>query len=431
MTQLQDSDSVTVVENESSLAKEVSSAPRGYGKLFIGVGLGIAIAVLGSRFFAGGSAPIEDTPVAETTSQVSAQTVTVIPVQTGQVTERLTITGTVQPADLLQVTPQIGGLQIRDVLVDEGDRVVAGQPLVILNDTELRTQIEQAQSQIEVAQAQLQQERANLSQSQALLAEAEANEQSYRSLADQGAISREELRSRSTQAATARESVRVAEANVASAEATIRSRQSELARLENQLQYTTVVAPMDGIVAERPASVGNVSSTASAVVTLIEGNQLELMGDVPQAQLTQVQIGAPAVVTSSTDPSIRVEGTIREVQPLIDPQTRTAKVIIGLPESDRLRAGMFLTANIQVGQRSGLVIPATALLPQTDGSIQVYVLGEGQTAVARSVEVGTRISGTGDTPDQVEIVQGLRAGDQVIVAGASYVQEGDVVTVAE
>ena len=431
VTQLQDSDSLTSIEQRVSFKKALNTVTGEHRKLLIGIGLGVAITLVGSRFLPGNSSPAEESPVAETVSQASAQTVTVVPAQVGQVSEQLTVTGTVEPADLLAVTPQISGLQIQEVLVDEGDRVTTGQLLVVLDNTELLTQIQQAQAQIEVAQAQLQQQQANLSQADARLAEAEANLQRYQSLADQGAVSNQELDSRATEAITAYEAVGVADANVASAEANIRSQQSALARLQTQLTHTTVVAPMTGIVAERPASVGDVSSTSNEVVRLIQGNQLELSAAVPQAQLPQVQVGAPVTVASSTDPNIRAEGTVAEIQPLVDPETRTADVVIRLPESDRLRSGMFLTASILSEQRSGLVVPATSLLPQSDGSVRVYVLGPDQTAVARRVEIGTRVSGIGDEPDQVEVLQGLEAGEQVIVAGASYVQEGDVVTVVE
>ncbi|MGF1461496.1 MAG: efflux RND transporter periplasmic adaptor subunit [Leptolyngbyaceae cyanobacterium] len=417
--------------HETWFRKELKNASKGYGRLFIGIGIGVAIALVGSRLFAGSPTATEDATSAETATQVSAQTVSVEPVQLSQVTEQLTVTGTVQPADLLAVTPQISGLQIQRVLVDEGDRVTQGQPLVVLDDADLRSEIQRAQAQIDVAQAQLQQQQANLSQARARLDEAVANRQRYQSLAEQGAVSSEELDSRTTEAITARESVGVAEANVASAEANIRSARSDLERLQTQLTRATVVAPMDGVVAERPASVGDVSSTSNEVVTLIQGNQLELEAEVPQAQLSQVQVGAPAQVTSSTDPTVQVEGTVQEIQPLIDPETRTAQVVIRLPASDRLRSGMFLTAAIQSGQRSGLTVPAQALQPQPDGSVQVYLVGADQVAIARTVQIGARMTTPGNEASRVEILDGLTAGEQVVVAGAGYVQEGDVVTVAE
>lgn len=432
MTQLQNSEAVSSLNGDRNCYADVAKPSRGsYTKLFVGIGLGMAIALLGSRLIPSPPASSEAADESDVAAQVSAQTVTVAPVQVGPVTEQLTVMGTVQPADLLEVTPQVSGLQIRDVLVAEGDRVTAGQPLVQLDDTELRTRMQQATAQIEVAQAQVQQEMANLAQAEATLAEANANLKRYQSLASQGAVSAEELDSRATQAVTAQESVGVAQASVASAQATVRSRQLDLSQLQTQLGYTTVTAPAAGVIAERPATVGDVSSTASAVITLIRDNQLELIADVPQAQLAQVQVGAPTIVTSSTDPAIRVNGTVQEIQPLVDPQTRTAQVVIQLPASDRLRSGMFLTAEMQTAQRSGLTLPAPALLPQPDGTLRVYVLGPDDTAIARTVEVGARIANAGDDASRVEVVSGLAAGDQVIVAGASYVQAGDLVTVAE
>ncbi len=433
VTQLHDSNvEASLTEDWAAYQEDPPQSSRqGLGKLWLGISLGIGLALLGTRLLPGDTAPNEAPVSSPAAEQVSSQTVTIATVQTGPVATTLTATGTVQAADLLQVTPQIGGLQIQDVLVDVGDRVTTGQPLVVLDDQELRTQIQQAQAQIEVAQAQLRQQQANLAQAQAVWQEAQTNLQRYRSLAEQGAVSLEERDSRATEAQTAQESIGVAQANIASAEATVRSRQSELARLQTQLAYTVVYAPTDGIVAERPGTVGNVSSTGNAVITLIRNSQLELAVAVPQAQLAQVQVGAPVTVTSSTDAAIQVQGTVQEIQPLVDPQTRTAQVIVQLPASDRLRSGMFLTAAIQTGQRSGLTVPAPAVLPQPDGSLRVYTLGAEDTAIARTVEVGTRLPGQGAEPDRVEILQGLSTGESVIVAGASYIQDGDRVTVAE
>jgi HlyD family secretion protein len=173
-----------------------------------------------------------------------------------------------------------------------------------------------------------------------------------------------------------------------------------------------------------------VSSTSTAVVSLIRDNQLELAAAVPQAQLDQVTVGAPVVVSSATDPQVQATGAVAQIQPLVDADTRTAEVIIRLPANgDRLRSGMFLTADIQVGSRSGLTIPAEALVPQPDGSLRVYVVGDDGMAIARSVETGVRLpNGDGGTVP-VEILSGLQAGEQVVVAGASYLQDGDPVTV--
>jgi HlyD family secretion protein len=422
---------VTPEASPNGHGSAVTPAPRraGLRPLLMGLALGLAIALVGSRFV-GGSDPATDAEAPPATAAGTAQAVTVAPVQTGTVVDTLTVTGTVQPADLLAVTPQIGNLQIRQVLVEVGDSVGAGQPLVILNDTNLQTQLRQAQAQVDVAQAQVVQQRATLAQAQASAQEASTNLQRYQSLQSQGAISAEELDSRATQATTAQESVQVAQAAVASAEATVRSRQADVAQLQTQLATTVVRAPRGGTVAEVPATVGDVSSTSTAVVSLIRDNQLELAAAVPQAQLDQVTVGAPVVVSSATDPQVQATGAVAQIQPLVDADTRTAEVIIRLPANgDRLRSGMFLTADIQVGSRSGLTIPAEALVPQPDGSLRVYVVGDDGMAIARSVETGVRLpNGDGGTVP-VEILSGLQAAEQVVVAGASYLQDGDPVTV--
>ncbi len=435
---------MTAVENTSPSQDPNSTDPEGSGEaastasprrigqrnLLIGVGLGVAIALIGPRLIGGGPSPATDGPD-PTAAPVAAQAVTTAPARSDSVSETLTVTGTVQPADLLTITPQVSGLQIRQILVDVGDSVGAGQPLVIFDDAALQTQIQQAQAQVDVALAQVEQQRASLAQAQASLTEAEANLGRYRSLQDQGAVSAEELDSRTTQTVTARESVRVADAAIASAEATVRSRQADVARLQTQLDYTILRAPTGGIVADRPGSVGDVSSAADAVITLIQGNQLELAVTVPQAQLPQVTLGSPAMVTASTDRRIQIEGAIQTIEPLVDPQTRTAQVIIRLSASEQVRSGMFLSAAIQVGRRTGVTIPASAVLPQPDGSMQVWVLSPENTALARTVETGVRVANDAIGPARVEIMDGLQPGEQVIVAGAGYVQAGDAVTISE
>ncbi len=393
-----------------------------------GVGLGMAIALVGGSFFSGDRASEETAAPAE---GGAAQAVTVAPVQMGTIVEGLSVNGTVEAGDLLQVPPQVPGLQVRQVLVQAGEAVAAGQALVILDDADLSAQLRQAQSQLDVARAQVQQQRAALAQAEAGQREAQSALGRFQALAAEGAISPLELDNRSTQAVTAMEGVRVARAGLASAEAAVRSREADVARLQTQLSYTVLRAPAAGVVAEPPVSVGAVSALGTPMVSLIRDNQLQLVATVPQAQLNQVVVGAPVVIRSATDSSLALTGAVQAIRPLVDAATRTAEVVISLPGSDRLRVGMFLTGEIQVGSRQGLTVPAAALLPQGDGSVQVMVVGSDGRATLRRIEIGTRRVGTLGSESPVEVLTGLTPGEQVIVAGASYVQDGDRVTVVE
>jgi HlyD family secretion protein len=396
--------------------------------VLIGLGAGIFLTLVGTRLVGGGDTPPgEVAPPAATTA--TAQTVTTTPAQLGSVQDTLPVNGTVQAVDLLEVTPQVGGLQIRQMLVREGDSVSAGQALATLDTETLQADIRQEQAQLSVARAEVTQRRAALAQAQATLAEAQQNLSRLQSLADRGAISQQELTRQQTEVATSREAVGLARAEVDSAEATVRSQQAAIDRLQTQLNQATVRAPAAGIVAERFANIGDVASTGSAILSLIQNNQLELEAEVPQAQLDRVSLGAPVNITSSSDSRIDLQGTVQDINPILDSQTRTAIVNIGLPPSDLLRPGMFLRGDIVTSARQGVVVPSTAVLPQQDGDTLVYILGPDNQAQARSVETGQRLPAQGDQPARVEIRSGLEAGEEVIVTGVGYLQDGDLVEV--
>lgn len=416
-------------QTRSALAATASGVLSGPKGLLIGLGAGILLALGIGRLMGSSQPETEVPPVPQT--QTAAQTVAVAQAQVAPIQTTLMVNGTVSAVDLLEVTPQISGLQIRQLLVREGDSVAAGQSLAILDDTTLQADIRRQEAQVSVAQAQVKQQRAALAQAQATLSEAQQNLERYRSLAEQGAVSQEELTSRQTQAATAREAVGVAQANVESAMANVRSQQAELDRLRTQLAQTVVRAPAAGVVAERRATVGDVSSSSTPVVTLIQNNQLELEAEVPQAQLDQVVVGAPVTITSSSDSRIQLQAAVRSINPLVEADTRTAIVKIGLPPSDLLRPGMFLQGEVVTGRRQGIVVPTDAVLPQADSRNQVYVLGPNNQVSARSVDLGTRLPPQDGQPARVEITQGLQPGESVVTSGAGYLQDGDGVQVVD
>jgi len=396
--------------------------------VLLGLGAGVLLTLGGSRLLGGPEAAPEEAPVP---TAAATQTVTVAAATPTAVADLLAINGTVQAIDLLSISPQVNGLQIRQVLVREGDAVIAGQVLAVLDDATLQADIRQAQAQLVVAQAEVTQERAALAQAQANLAEAQQNLERTRSLAERGAISQQELTSQQTRALTAQEAVGLSRAEVESAQAGVRSQQAALDRLQTQLTQTTVRAPVAGTIAERRATVGDLSAPGTPIVTLIQDNQLKLAAEVPQTQLGRVALGAPVAISSSADSRLRLQGQVQSIDPVINAATRVAIVNITLPASDLLKPGMFLRGDITTASRQGLTIPAAVLKPQPDGTTQVFVLGEGDVAETRRVEVGNRIAATGDQAARAEILQGLQPGEQVVTSGVGFLQDGDVVRVVD
>ncbi len=403
--------------------------------LLIGLGLGLGLALVGTRL---AQRQPEPTAVTAEAEQVSSGSVTTVLAESAPIRETITASGTVEAFDLLSVASRANGLQIQSVAVREGDRVFAGQVLAVLDDSVLRAQIQQAEAQVTSAQAQVVQAEAQVAEDRAQAAEAKEKYDRFASLFSQGAISEEALVERRTQLVTQQQAVGSSIAAIDSAEATVRSRQAEVTQLNTQLDQTQVIAPDSGVIAEKSATVGDIASAGTPLFKIISGDQLELALTVPQTQLPQVNVGSSVQITSGSDPNLQLQGTVRSIDPTVDAQSRKATVKVGLPGSDRLRPGMFLQAAIVTGSRQGVVVPAEAVLPQTNGGFIVYVLNPDNTVKAKAVEVGVRVradsSGrtpaAGDTPARIEITSGLRPDTPVVVEGASYLQDGDLVDVA-
>lgn len=466
--------------------KTASAGKGGIGKIALGLGIGLAIGIFAGRM--GRTPPpanpesLAAQPAAITTAP--SQTVTVAPVETGTIARTISATGTVAAYDLLPLLPQANGLQIERVLVDEGDVVVAGQVMAVLDDDVLQAQKSQAIAALESAkatllerlaavtqaeaavtqalsaqaeeEAQKEQARASLAQARVDKAQADRELARYEKLATDGAISLQELEIRSTTASSAAEAVRVARANISSAQAKIQSAQANVSsakarlrsaraavssaeanvrsasggvqQLRTQLSQTEVRAPAGGIVAERIARRGDVTNGSQKLFSIIADNALELQVQIPETQLSRVRVGVPVEITSDADARISLSGRVRDIAPLVDATTRQATLKIDLPSDPLLRPGMFLRAAITSQTVEGLIVPYEAVQWQADGGAIVYLLDGDHVARARPVEVGTSIGGA-DQKSRIEIKQGLKKGDRVIVAGAGFVKDGDRVKV--
>ena len=391
--------------------------------LLVGTGLGIGLTGLGMTIMNRPTTKPAVTP--QSVNLAPSMSVTIASAELTPVARTLSVTGTVNARDLIPVLPQATGLQIKQILVDEGDSVKSGQTLAVLDSSVLQTQIAQAKAEVESNRAVVRQRQASLAQSRATLAEANSNYQRYRGLAEAGAISRQELETRSTTATTAREAISVAQANIASAEADVRISIARVQQQQTQLNQTIVRAPASGVIAEQTAQVGDVANSTQKIFSIIQNGSLELQAKVPATNLNQVKINSPVVVTSDADSRLRLQGNVREIAPLVDPQSREATVRIDLPATV-LRPGMFASGAITIANVPGIAIPAKAVLPQSDGSAIAFVLTDGDIVRSQKITVGEVIG-----KSNVEIVNGLKIGDRVVVAGAGYLKDGDKVQVVQ
>lgn len=433
--------------------------------LIFGIGIGIAIALFGNQILSGKQTktpPRQVTPVASSTAP--AQSVTVTKVEAALINRTLKgIDGTVAPlGDIVSVMSQATGLQIKQVLVDEGIYVKAGQTMALLNSDRIQAQLTQAKAAVDQAEARLAQLKAGtraeeIAQAQETVNSAQSGITEAQSDLDlarmrvkrnqmlevEGAVARDRLdevinqeRSKRSDLEQAQSRLREAQERlrqlvagplpeeITQAEAQLEQAKAQMQIILVQLKDTRIVAPASGKVAERNARVGDVTSSSGELFKIIENGRLELLLKVPQTQLSQISTGQEVQITSDADSKMQLSGSVREIDPIIDEKTRQATVKVDLAEIGTLQPGMFLKAVITTGSYTGLTVPAKAIVSQPNGSAIVYVLQPDNTVKALTVEVGEILPG-----ERVEIKSGLSGSDRVVVKGAPFIKDGDKVQV--
>ncbi|MBD2181679.1 efflux RND transporter periplasmic adaptor subunit [Planktothrix sp. FACHB-1355] len=435
-------------------------------------------------------ASVETTPVANTistTGTVAAYNLLpVLPQASGLQIKQVTIEEG-RPVKVGQIMAVLDNSVLQTQLSSTQAQLEASLAAVQQKQAVLaQAQAELARAQATLAQAQADRGRveANLADAKSKQADAERTRKRYEYLAEQGAISREVLESRVTSATSAGEAVRVAQAGIASADANItsakasigsaqaninsakafllsaqadvRNNEAKVRQIQTQLGQTQVVAPASGIVVA-PSADGRCDGNAAAGTTvasqaiaptvarvgdtsgnkalfcIIRNGYLELQVKIPETELNKVHLGAPVSVSSDADNDMLWRGRVREIAPVVDPQTRQATIKVDLPSNAPLKPGMFLKAAIASSTIKALSVPATAVQRQTDGHPIVYLLDGNEIAHVEPVEVGTTLGGNkGDISGaKTEIKSGLKLGDRVVVAGAGYLKEGDKVRVVD
>ncbi|MBW3584639.1 MAG: efflux RND transporter periplasmic adaptor subunit [Cyanobacteria bacterium 0813] len=229
-------------EPEASPRKELS-----WPTMLAGAGIGVAATLLAVNLTAGKQNARPAVPIPSATQQATAQTVTVAPVESAQVGEVLEATGTVVAYDLLPVLPQANGLQIKQVLVKEGDAVEKGQTMAVLDDSVLRSQIaealagvQSANSTVEQAEAQVQQAQSAQQEAQAGVAQAQAGVE--KAIADAAQAK--------TGVGQARAGVEQAKAGVTQAKAGIASAQAKLDQAQREVNRTQDLASQ-GVISQQ------------------------------------------------------------------------------------------------------------------------------------------------------------------------------------
>jgi RND family efflux transporter MFP subunit len=326
-----------------------------------------------------------------------ALTVTTAQPQQTNVPIRLAANGNIMAWQEAIVGSESNGLRLTSVRVNVGDVVKAGQVLATFATETIRADLAQAQ--------------ANLVEAQASASDAAANAERARTLQTTGALSTQQINQFLTGEKTAKARVQAAKA--------------ALEVQKQRVKYTQVLAPDNGVISARNATVGAVVGAGTELFRLIRQGRLEWRAEVTSAELGRVTKGTTAVVTAAS--GAQLQGRVRMVAPTVDPQTRAALVYVDLPASPGMaspaKAGMFARGEFDLGHSTALTVPQASVVVR-DGFSYVFRLGPDQRVAQVKVGTGRRIG------ERVEITQGLDAGATVVASGAGFLNEGDTVRVA-
>jgi HlyD family secretion protein len=355
------------------------------------------------------------TPAAEATPLLPAITVSVV--EQRVLRDRAIVTGLIGPVESVQVAPLIEGQPIEALLADVGDIVTEGQTLAILSKTTLELQKSQLAASLAQARAIIAQAEAQMLEARTAADEAQRVNERTASLRKQGSASQAAADTANSNAisATARVTVAVQSLEGARAQATFVAAQTD--NIDLQLRRTEVKSPVNGEITQRNAVVGSIASAAGGpMFKLIRDGALEMDADVAEVDMMRVAKGQK-VLLSLVGTDAPLTGTVRLVEPTIDPITRLGRARIKLDEPVKVRSGMFVDAEVMVSERETLAVPVTAVGRTSQGASVKRV----QDGLVTQVPVQTGIRDSG----WVEILSGLEAGDTIVTKAGAFVRDGD------
>jgi membrane fusion protein (multidrug efflux system) len=210
-------------------------------------------------------------------------------------------------------------------------------------------------------------------------------------------------------------------------DAKLKADQARELAAEAQLAEHTIRAPFAGRIGLRHVSVGALVSAGAEITTLDDTSTMKLDFSVPETFLAATRAGLEIQARTSAYPDARFDGKVATVDTRVDPETRSVAVRALLPNpKGLLRPGMFLTVNLIRERVDALLVPEQALVPEQDKQFVFVAVADGDQhkAVKRQVQIGRR------QPGIVEVIDGLAAGEQVIVEGTLKVRDGAPLSLA-
>ena len=393
---------------------------RSRGWIYLGVGLAIVLVIaLGVIAATHGGTKIDPSKLAK--------------VERGDLAKSVVATGKVEPITKVEIKSKASGI-VKKLYVEYGDRVKKGQLLAQLDKLEIEAQVEQSKAALAAAQANLQSSQADFERAKvdAQGPDVPPLKRDYDRavrMANEGVVSQSTLDSAQkdyelalNKQNVAKAQVTVLRAKIAQAQAQVAEDEANLKQLEEQLSYTDIVSPIDGIVLSRDVEMGDavssilvLGSSATLVMTLGDTSQVYVKGKVDESDIGKVYLGQPARIKVESFKDKTFNGVVTKISPMgvekDNVTTFEVRVSINNPGGE-LKAEMTANAEILLEEHKNVLqIPEGAILYDKDKNASVDVPDSGARDGMRKIAVNIGISNGAKT----EVLSGLKEGDQVVL----------------
>ncbi|HEX7956100.1 MAG TPA: efflux RND transporter periplasmic adaptor subunit, partial [Pyrinomonadaceae bacterium] len=345
----------------------------------------------------------------------------------------VSVTGTLAAQDEATLSVKVPG-RVSTISVDLGSAVRRGQVVAQVEQTDYRLRVQQSEAALQQARARLgmqpqgesdrfdPESTGTVRQARALLEEARQNRQRVVQLVESGVVARAEYESADAAFKVAQGKYQDAVEEIRNRQALLSQRRTELSLARQALADTVVVAPFDGIVQEKHASIGEYLGAAAPVVTVVRVNPLRFRGEVPERDAAAVRAGQNVRVTVEGDNGLYA-GRIVRLSPTINPQNRVLIVEAEIANPGGLRPGGFARAEIVTDSGDmAVTVPANAVV--TFAGIEKVITVENGKAKEKPITTGRRAE------TWAEVLSGINVGEAVILDPGNL-QSGMPVNVVE
>ncbi len=345
--------------------------------------------------------------------------------ENGPIQSVISADATLYPRDQAAIVPKISA-PVKKFYVDRGSKVRAGQLLAELENQDLAGAVTENQGGYQQAEANYQTAVQSATQNLNLAKEQlDAQQKLYdgrQNLFKQGAVSAKDVEDARISLTQAQNQYGLAQKqyDLKAAEGQLTAAKGRNANAEAQLSYTKITSPIDGVVTDRPVYPGEMPPSGSPILTVMDLSQVTARAHVSQQEAAQLHVGDSATI-STPGQTGEAPGKVTLVSPALDANSTTVEIwVLAANPGEHLRPGSSVRVTIVAKTvPHAIVIPAAALLTDTDGTSSVILLDSNNKPQQQKIKVGVR------NGDDAQVTDGLKEGDRVVTIGAFELNSED------